>query len=240
MNYRKSSDQNIFFTRNKLKEVHGNNFFNLIDQYPLYACPQTLLRYCKIYDLLKDALKIPGDICEFGTWKGSTALFMAKILNELEPQSKRKIIVFDTFQGLPPSTSKDGEFALNQTKTYQGDKKNMENLIDLFDLSDRFILVEGLAEKTIPKFFDSNNPALVSLAYFDFDLYEPTIKAWQYIKDRLLKGSILAFDEGYDRELWIGECKAVKEILNDKNFKYQIVSKQNIISRQPEIIFNIC
>ena len=218
MNYRQFSDQNIFSARDKLKEIHGLNFFDFIDQFPLYACPQTLLRYCKIFELVKDALKIPGDICEFGTWKGSTALFIAKIINELEPQSKRKVIVFDTFKGLPPSTDQDGDFALKQTKTYQGDKKNMENIIDVFNLSDRIQLIEGLAEDTIPKFFNENNPVLISLAYFDFDLYEPTIKAWEFIKDKLLKGSILAFDEGYDRDLWLGECKAVKEILNDKNF----------------------
>lgn len=239
MDYRHLSDQNIFNARKKLEEINGKNFFEIIDQYPLYACPQTLLRYCNIYELVKEALKIPGDICEFGTWKGATALFIAKVLNELEPHSKRKIIVFDTFKGLPPSGKVDGSYALNQTKNYKGDKRNMESLIETFNLQHRIDLIEGLAEDTIPKFFNDENPVIISLAYFDFDLYEPTIVAWNFIKERLMRGSVLAFDEGYDREQWLGECKAVKEILNDKDFKYQILSKQNKISRQPEIVFNI-
>ena len=239
MDYRKLSDENIFPARKKLKEIYNKNLFEFIDQFPLYACPQTLLRYCKIYELILKALKIPGDICEFGTWKGSTALFIAKIINELEPQSKRKIIVFDTFKGLPKSTEKDGDFAINQTKTYKGDKNNMERIIDTFQLNHRIELIEGLAENTIPKYFSEENAALISLAYFDFDLYEPTMVAWKSIKDRVLRGSLLAFDEGYDGQLWAGECLAVKEILNDKEFRYELISDQNTISRWPEVIFEV-
>ena len=239
MDYRKVSDENIFNARNILNESNSNNLFEFIDQYPLYACPQTILRYCKIYELIKEALKIPGDFCEFGTWKGSTALFMGKIINEIEPHSTRKVFVFDTFSGLPDATNKDGSYAKNQSKKYKGNKQNMEKIIDLFNLNHRINLIEGNAEKTIPEFFNKQNPVIISLAYFDFDLYNPTILAWKFIKDRLLKGSILAFDEGYTRDEWIGECQAVYEILNDKTFKYQITTSQNNISRQPEIILNI-
>ena len=105
MDYKKASDQTVFQAREKIKKNFGQNIYELIDQYPLFACPQTMLRVNKNFELLKRSLKIPGDIFEFGTWRGATAIFFAKILDEIEPQSNRKIFVFDNFSGLPEPTS---------------------------------------------------------------------------------------------------------------------------------------
>jgi hypothetical protein len=52
----------------------------------------------------------------------------------------------------------------------------------------------------------------VALAYFDFDLYEPTKVCLEAIKDRLTKGSIVAFDE-LNYHTWPGETLALKEAL---------------------------
>ena len=78
MDYRKESDNKIFPSRELLKSKFDDRFFDIVDQFPLFASPQTILRFCKVYELVKDALEIPGDICEFGTWKGATSLFMSK------------------------------------------------------------------------------------------------------------------------------------------------------------------
>lgn len=239
MNYYKISNDLIFDAREKIKDRYGNNIFEYIDQYPSFACPQTMMRYLKIYDLFKKAIEIPGDFFEFGTWKGSTALFLAKLLDEIEPQSKRKIFVFDNFSGLPAPSSEDSEFANSQIGEYKGDKDSMEFLIKSFDLNHRIELIEGDALITIPEFFNKNIPYIVSLAYFDFDLYEPTMVAWNHIKNYLIKGSSLVFDEGLDREHWLGEIKVVSQIINDKEFKERLSVQPNKLSRMPEVIINV-
>ena len=152
---------------------------------------------------------------------------MAKLINELEPQSKRKILVFDTFSGLPDPVNEDGDYAKTQIGRYSGNKKSMEKMIDLYNLEHRLELIEGDACNTITEFFTEDNPALVSLAYFDFDLYEPTKIAYEHIKSRLSKGSLLVFDEGLDRDLWPGQCKVVKEILNDTFLERKFLSIPN-------------
>jgi len=54
-------------------------------------------------------------------------------------------------------------------------------------------------------------PAMsVSLAYFDFDLYEPTLKCLQAIRPRLVKGSVVGFDELNDPDS-PGETLALME-----------------------------
>ena len=239
MDYKKASDELIFEAREKVKNKFGLDIYEFIDQYPLFACPQTMLRVNKNFELLSRALLVPGDIFEFGTWKGSTAIFFAKMLDELEPQSNRKIFVFDNFSGLPAPSSLDGNYAKTQIGRYKGDKESMEYLIQAFQLENRINLIEGDALNTIPKFFSKEKPFLVSMAYFDFDLYEPTNIAWKYVKKYLSRGSLLVFDEGLDRERWEGEFKVVEEIIQDSDFKNKIVVYPNKTSRQPEVILEI-
>jgi hypothetical protein len=67
-------------------------------------------------------------------------------------------------------------------------------------------------------------------------LYDPTINAWNAIKRNMSDSGILSFDEGLDKELWVGEYKAAKEIIDElrssgRNFSIE----SNNISRQPQL-----
>ena len=234
MNYSTASDEAVHAARQALKDEHGETFFQFIDHFGLYACPQTLMRSCYIYELVTRAIKVPGDIYEFGTWLGSNALFMAKILNELEPFSSRRIIIFDNFSGLPEPSSKDGEYASSVVGKYQGNRQRLERLIKIFGLGHRVLIVDGDANNTIPTFFASEVPHLVSLAYFDFDLYEPTRLAINALKTRAQPGSIFAFDEGLDVCNWHGECLAARELTSDPTFKFTVETRPT--TRQPQLV----
>ena len=239
-NYHLLSDERIINARKLIKEKFGSNLYDFIDQYPLFACPQTMLRYQFIQSLLDAVLSVPGDICEFGTWKGSTAVYLAKMLDELEPQSNRKIIVFDNFTGLPAPTAEDGSKAEEQMGNYQGDLDSLLTIINAFDLSHRIELIKGDANTSVPDYFSKKNHLLISFLYFDFDLYEPTIKAWNTVKNNISNGGVIAFDEGLDQELWVGEYKAAKEIIdelrnNNRNFSIE----SNRKSRQPQLIIRL-
>lgn len=239
-NYKIASDKSIFKARDLLKQRFGNTLFDFIDHYPLFACPQTMLRNHYILSLLNSIHCIPGDICEFGTWKGATAVFAAKMLDELEPQSNRKIIVFDNFSGLPKPSDDDGLNAASQIGNYCGDIDSLEYVINSFELSHRIELIKGDANLTVKDYFEKNSHLLISLAYFDFDLYDPTINAWNAIKNNMSKLGILSFDEGLDKELWVGEYKAAKEIIDElrcsgKNFSVE----SNNISRQPQLTLRL-
>ena len=58
----------------------------------------------------------------------------------------------------------------------------------------------------------------MALAYFDFDLYEPTRKCLEAIRPRLVKGSILGFDELNDPDS-PGETRALMEVFGLNNVR---------------------
>lgn len=199
-----------------------------------------MLRYSYIHNIILSILSTPGDICEFGTWKGATAIYIAKMLDEYEPQSTRKIIVFDNFSGLPKPSDADNKFANQTVGEYKGDLDSMKFVIDSFNLWHRIELVEGDAVTSVAKYFKEKDYLLISLAYFDFDLYEPTISAWKAIKENMSNPSIICFDEGLDQEHWVGEYKAAKEIIRDLSSMgrtYKLES--NNTSRQPELTIRL-
>ena len=76
----------------------------------------------------------------------------------------------------------------------------------------KFEIIKGDAVTDFPKYILKNQPTIISLAYFDFDIYEPTKELLKLIKPRLVRGSVLAFDELNDPDS-PGETLAVMETL---------------------------
>ena len=74
--------------------------------------------------------------------------------------------------------------------------------------------------ETVPAYLEENPETIIALAYFDFDLYEPTKVVLEAIKDRLVKGSIVGFDELNDHDA-PGETRAVMEVLGLNNIRLE-------------------
>ena len=82
----------------------------------------------------------------------------------------------------------------------------------------KFELCKGDAVDEVPRYLVRHPETIIALAYFDFDIYEPTKKVLEIIKPRLVKGSVLAFDELNDNDL-PGETLAVMEVLGLNNIR---------------------
>ena len=74
-------------------------------------------------------------------------------------------------------------------------------------------LVKGDATKTIPEYVESHPELIISLLYLDFDIYEPTRIALEYLLPLVPKGGVIGFDE-LNQKKWQGETIALKEVLN--------------------------
>lgn len=228
-----SAKDNFLSKRNEFaKSVGVENLYDYIDNFSLFAGQHTIGNKFFTYELLKATSKIPSDIAEFGCWKGSNLMFLAKLKRLLEPDFPKRIIGFDNFSGLPDPMPVDGDYAKTQVGQYCGNETVLRKAISLFEFEDLVELVPGDALVTIPEFKSKNNHLILSFAYLDFDLYEPTKTALDLIGDCLSVGGIIVFDNACTRE-WPGETLAMKEFLARTKNRYKMIS--NTLSKQPTV-----
>uniref|UniRef100_UPI004048B656 hypothetical protein n=1 Tax=Rheinheimera sp. TaxID=1869214 RepID=UPI004048B656 len=75
----------------------------------------------------------------------------------------------------------------------------------------KYEIVKGDATATLAQYLADNPQTIIAMAYFDFDIYEPTKKCLELIKGHLTKGSVIGFDE-LNYHKFPGETLALKEV----------------------------
>lgn len=231
----KKQDELYLNRRKKFSQELGKQeIFEIADHFGLYSGMQTIGRFLFTYEILKKTIEIPGDIVEFGCWKGSNLLFMAKVLSLLQPNSLKQIYAFDSFEGLQTFSEQDGRDVKEKFKsTYIGNEEVIRKCLQVYDMESWVTLVVGDALKTIEKFENENKHVMFSLAYIDFDLYTPCMKALEFSHRNLSIGGYIVLDEALTNE-WKGEGQALKEFLEQNKGCYEMIS--NHISRQPTVV----
>lgn len=194
----------------------------------LFLNSKTLSRILFMDYIYRQIIDVQGIIIDFGTrWGQNLSLFSA-LRGIYEPFNRhRKLIGFDTFKGFPSISEKDGLSDLMQTGsvTVTDDYAGYLNKIMEYQELDnplshikKFEIIEGDATIEIEKYLKKCPETIIALAYFDFDIYDPTKKCLDTIRDHLVKGSLLAFDELNDHDS-PGETIALKETFNLNNIK---------------------
>lgn len=91
----------------------------------------------------------------------------------------------------------------------------------------KFELRVGDVVVEIDRYLKEHPETIITLAYFDFDLYEPTKKCLEAIRPHLIKGSVLGFDELNDQDS-PGETIVLREVLGLNNIgvkRYRYASR---------------
>lgn len=227
-------------SRNKLLDLFKNSPIpeeQLFNNLGLYLSSKDLARILFMEHIYKQIVDVQGVIMDFGTrWGQNMALFQA-FRGLYEPFNRhKKIIGFDTFKGFPKLSTKDGSSDLmipGNTSTTKDYYKYLESLLECHEKLNplshikKFEIRVGDASLEITKYLKDNPETIIALAYFDFDIYLPTKKCLEIIKPRLVKGSVLAFDELNDHDS-PGETIALLEIWGLNNIKlkrYPITSR---------------
>lgn len=186
----------------------------------LFLTPQALSRVLFMNSIYSKILEVQGVVMDFGCrWGQNSSLFSA-LRGIYEPfNRRRKVVAFDTFAGFPSTSEKDG--ALMKPGGYATTKNYEAYLAEVLEFQEtesplphirRHEIVRGDASVTIHEYLDRNPETIVALAYFDMDIYEPTLECLRAIRDRLTRGSVLGFDDLNDHAT-PGETVALKEVL---------------------------
>lgn len=167
---------------------------------------EQLLRYAASQTTLD------GLILEFGVYKGISITILADVLKD------KALFGFDSFEGLPetwrPGFEK-GVFALKELPT----------------VPQNVSLVKGLFEETLPAFLNEHQGP-VAFLHVDCDLYSSTKCILSALKERIVSGTIILFDEFYNYVGWEhGEYKAFSEFIaaTGKTFSYIGYGQEQVV-----------
>ena len=207
-----SDDSNI---NNKKIEIFKKLILGLIGTSPIEGL--------KILDSLKKTSILEGDVCEFGVAQGKTSKLIASFLKN----KNKKLYLFDSFSGLPsPSKEdqlKDDIFNLKDIKKYAGKmshpvEKVINELKDINFSEKNIVINKGYFNQKSLK--GMKIPEKISFAYLDFDFYEPTYDALNFMDKYLSPNGIIIVDD-YDF-FSTGVKTAVDKWINEKKEKYSI------------------
>jgi len=187
----------------------------------LYMRSSVVAKMLYVDELYRRIVKLPGVVMEFGVWWGANLALFESLRAVYEPYNfTRRIIGFDTFAGYTPPEDRDGKSDYVAEGAYsvsQGYKEYLEQLLDYHESENalsqikKIKLVEGDAGQTITHYLSDHPETIISLAYFDLQLYAPTKACLEAIRPHLVKGSIIAMDELNSTD-FPGETIAFKEV----------------------------
>lgn len=146
---------------------------------------------------------VEGLIVEFGVFSGRS-------INRIAQNKPGPIYGFDSFEGLPEYW-RDG---------YQ---KGAFARQDLPAVAPNVELIVGWFDRTLPKFLD-DHPGPASLIHVDCDLYSSTQTIFTQMRERIVPGTIILFDEYFNYPGWeLHEFKAFKEFVESWGVQYEYI-----------------
>ncbi|EHJ45960.1 macrocin-O-methyltransferase (plasmid) [Solidesulfovibrio carbinoliphilus subsp. oakridgensis] len=167
----------------------------------------SLPKLVNLYSLVRFYLPrlAPGQIVEFGSYRGGSAILMAFLARQLGLEAR--VYALDTFEGMPETAAvvdwhKQGDFAetsLAALETYR-DELGLDNLH----------FVKGRFEDTAEALFGRIGP--VALAHVDCDIESAVRYAYDTVRERMVPGGYVVFDDPLE-SCCLGAFQVVEECL---------------------------
>jgi O-methyltransferase len=178
-----------------------------------------------LMDLRRRQATPHGDIVECGVWKGGMALALTRIFG-----TDRSYGFFDSFEGLPPPNSNDGQDAHFWTshpehpryfENCRAEVKEFKNLLQSLRPKHHDInVVKGWFSDSLV----SGLPDEVAFAHVDCDWYDSVYLCLEHLWPRMTAGGIILIDDYYD---WEGCRRAVHDFLSRHKAREAIRSVGN-------------
>jgi O-methyltransferase len=134
--------------------------------------------------------EVPGEVVELGCNAGLTAVLLQEALDGAG--SDKRLHVFDSFEGLPALSAKDGAAPYSKGSCTAPPEMLLENFR-------RFgkrlpVIHPGWFDRTLPR----ELPPSIAFAHFDADLYDSTLVALREVYPRLSRGGVAVLHDFYD------------------------------------------
>jgi hypothetical protein len=136
--------------------------------------------------LLEMSPDIAGDVVECGTWKGGSAANLSLVCRIVG----RKLLIFDSFEGLPAGDPRDREASHYQPGDYRGTLEDVKKNIARCGAPECCEFIKGYFDETLRGF---SRP--VVLAFLDVDLEASLATCVRSLWPNLVPGGFIFTDE---------------------------------------------
>jgi 2-polyprenyl-3-methyl-5-hydroxy-6-metoxy-1,4-benzoquinol methylase len=237
-------------TKNDIDAMHGvetlfhgfsGSTLSKLDNFTRHVRRQCLSKFLARSEIFNQILDVHGSILDLGVSAGQSLFTWAQLSSIREPLNyTRKIIGFDTFEGIPGISEQDLQSPSPSSHLKAGGFK-FEHLDQLelakaqFDLNrslghiEKIEMIKGDICKTLPKYLEENGHLVVSLLHIDVDVYEATKVALDHVVKLMPKGAIIVFDE-VNQVPYPGETRAVVDSIGLNNIRLKRFSWETGIS----------
>ena len=154
--------------------------------------------------LLKEVIGLEGQIAEVGTYKGGSALLIAKELSE------EKFYVFDTFEGMAHYSEEHDAYHLKGAFS----DASYEEVSKLLSPYPNVSVFKGVFPEDTSG--EINDEDVFKFVHIDVDNYQPYLDCMEYFYPRMQKGGIMVFDD-YGFESCPGAKMAVDEFFDSRD-----------------------
>ncbi len=169
-------------------------------------------RLAMLYGLVEElnSTGIQGDIVECGVCQGGSSAMMAFAAREFPA---RKMWLYDTFEGIPPATEKDGAYATEFTGAWKGSDQDAKEALAVAGFpDDRVVLRKGVFAET----FKADLPGPISLLHIDADWHDSVLLALETLYSHVVPGGYVVLDDfGY----WEGCRRAFYEFCGSRHIE---------------------
>jgi O-methyltransferase len=177
---------------------------------------------------------VPGVLLECGVWRGGCSMAMLLAQQSALGRVERTVYMLDSFQGLPPVTSRDGPLAhrwqngddpgnfLDNCKAVRSELEGA--LTEMRFVDGEYKIVEGWFEQTAPQVAGAVAPRSIALLRLDGDWYDSTRCCLDSFMPLVSEGGIVLIDDYY---AWDGCARAVHDYLSTTDAAYRIRSLPN-------------
>lgn len=180
-------------------------------------------RKTDFYKYVCDAVKIDGLWLEFGTGAGNTTRELCEYVSD-------KLYTFDWFGGLPEDWIYDpNDNVAGVIKAGSFGIRNINKLSKFLGwltkaTNNKAIILVGLFKDTLPDFLATMSEK-VAFIHIDCDIYSSTSTVLTLLKDRILPGTVILFDEFYNYPNWREhEARAFLEFISETGYSYGFIA----------------
>lgn len=165
-------------------------------------CAHSLAESLAILELVLAHRGVPGDIAEFGVFKGGMTTKLSWVAAALE----RSLWAYDSYEGLPdPVAYGTGEQVptysrkLAEGDRYRGSLPEVQANVTVWGVPDRCVFVKGYFRESLAP--GGRHPDAIAFAFVDVDLTRSLRECLRFLWPRMSAGGVLFCHEARDPEI---------------------------------------